>query len=99
MSTTATAPKTATAKNIKCPAYCDPTLCSVDAEGNVAHYSATQKFEGRIYDLTAQWSLCSWQRRSRVLLNIQTEDITTRELRVLIKDLEDLASKMDTLNY
>jgi hypothetical protein len=35
-----------------------------------------------------------------VLLNIQTQqDLTTKELRVLIRDLTDLADKMDALKY
>ncbi|MHC5558280.1 hypothetical protein [Kocuria sp. U4B] len=101
MSTTATAPMTArktTRKTSDCPAYCDPNLCTDAGEGDIIHYSKMHQYEGKLYDMTVQWSRASFERRGRVLLNIQTQqDLTTKELRVLIKDLEDLAGKMDAL--
>lgn len=47
MSTTATAPKTATAKARQHAAFCDPTLCTEDADGVVCHSFAPQAFESK----------------------------------------------------
>ncbi|MHC5557680.1 hypothetical protein [Kocuria sp. U4B] len=99
MSATATAPKTATAKARQHAAFCDPTLCTEDADGVVCHSSAPQTFESKLYDVTAQWHRASYERRTRVELSITNEVIVTKELRVIIKDLTDLADKMDALRY